>query len=73
MHKNSEKKRRVVITGMGVITSVGIGIDPFWKGLLSSASGVKKITHFDATSFPVKIAAEVSDFNPETSILNNKL
>jgi len=58
-------KRRVVITGIGIISSVGIGKDSFWKSLISGKSGVGKITHFDASNFSTQIAAEVKDFNPE--------
>jgi len=56
--------RRVVITGLGVIASNGIGIDNFWDSLAHGRSGVRTITHFDASSYPSKIAGEVNDFNP---------
>ena len=56
--------KRVVITGMGVIASNGIGIDNFWDSLVHGRSGVRKITYFDASSHPSKIAGEVSDFHP---------
>ncbi len=58
------QKRRVVITGMGVIAPNGIGIDNFWDSLAHGRSGVRKITHFDASSYPSKIAAEVDEFDP---------
>jgi 3-oxoacyl-[acyl-carrier-protein] synthase II len=58
------ENRRVVITGMGVITPNGIGIDPFWNSLVQGRSGVKKITHFDSSSYPCQIAGEVNDFDP---------
>jgi len=58
------EKRRVVITGMGVVAPNGIGIDNFWDSLVHGRSGVRKITHFDASSYPSQIAAEVPDFNP---------
>ncbi len=64
-------KRRVVITGIGIISSVGIGKDNFWKSLISGKSGVGKITHFDPSNFTTQIAAEVNDFNPE-NWLNKK-
>lgn len=60
-----DNKRRVVITGIGIISSVGIGKDSFWKSLISGKSGVDKITHFDPSNFTTQIAAEVKDFNPE--------
>src|SRR4030043_246773 len=59
------EKRRVVITGMGVVAPNGIGIDNFWDSLVHGRSGVRKITHFNASSYPSKIAAEVHDFDPE--------
>ena len=56
--------RRVVITGMGVVAPNGIGVDNFWDSLVHGRSGVRKITHFDASSYPSQIAAEVPDFDP---------
>ncbi len=61
-------KRRVVITGIGVITPLGTGVEKTWKGLLEGRSGIGKITHFDASELPVQIAGEVRDFNPEDYI-----
>ena len=58
------EKRRVVITGMGVVAPNGIGIDNFWDTVVHGRSAVRKITHFDASSYPSQIAAEVSDFDP---------
>ncbi len=59
-----ENHRRVVITGMGVIAPNGIGIENFWESLIHGRSGVRRITHFDASTYPSQIAAEVPDFNP---------
>lgn len=56
-------KKRVVITGLGAITPIGIGKDAFWESLVAGKSGVGPITRFDTTDFKVKIAAEVKDFN----------
>ena len=56
-------KRRVVITGLGVVSPVGIGKEKFWEELLKGKSGITEITEFDATEFPVKIAGEVKDFD----------
>ena len=56
--------KRVVITGMGVIASNGVGIDNFWDSLVHGRSGVRKITYFDASSHASKIAGEVSGFDP---------
>ncbi len=58
-------KRRVVVTGMGAITPIGIGVNEFWKGLLEGRNGVGLITKFDTTNFDTKFAAEVKNFNPE--------
>lgn len=58
------EERRVVITGMGVVAPNGIGIDNFWDSLVHGRSGVRKITHFDASSYPCQVAAEVPDFDP---------
>ncbi len=55
----------IVITGMGAVTPVGIGVDNFWQGLVEGKRGVGRITRFDASELPVQIAAEVKDFNPE--------
>ena len=57
-------ERRVVITGLGVVSPVGNGKEEFWKNLLGGKGGVGPITQFDATDFPVKIAGEVKDFDP---------
>jgi len=60
-------KRRVVITGMGAVTPVGIGVDKFWNSLLEGKSGVSLIEAIDTEKHTVKIAAEIksTDFNPE--------
>ena len=57
-------QRRVVVTGTGVIAPNGIGIDNFWDSLIHGRSGIRKITHFDASSYSSKIAGEVHDFDP---------
>jgi 3-oxoacyl-[acyl-carrier-protein] synthase II len=57
--------RRVVITGLGVVSPIGIGKNAYWEGLRSGTNGVARITHFDAENYPVKIAAEVKDFRPD--------
>jgi 3-oxoacyl-[acyl-carrier-protein] synthase II len=62
------RPRRVVITGLGCVTPLGIGRQAFWDGLLAGRSGVRKIQSFDASSFPVQIAAEVPDFNWEAEL-----
>lgn len=57
--------RRVVVTGMGIITPLGIGTGPSWKALLEGCSGIGKITQFDTSQFPTQIAGEVKGFEPE--------
>ncbi|GIW41055.1 MAG: 3-oxoacyl-[acyl-carrier-protein] synthase 2 [Candidatus Binatia bacterium] len=57
--------RRVVVTGMGLVTPLGVGVEPNWQALLEGRSGVGPITRFDASDFPVRIAAEVKDFRVE--------
>ncbi len=56
--------RRVVITGLGAVSPVGIGKDSFWESLTSGKSGIDYITKFDTTDFDVKIGAEVKNFDP---------
>ncbi len=57
--------RRVVITGVGLITPLGIGVSETWESLCSGKSGIGEITRFDTTNFKTKIAGEVKNFNPE--------
>lgn len=57
-------KKRVVVTGMGAVTPVGIGKEEFWDSLLAGKSGVGKITRFDATQYSTQIAGEVKNFDP---------
>ncbi len=61
-------KRRVVVTGIGCITPVGIGKDKFWNSLINGTSGIDYITKFETKDFNTKIAAEVKDFNAEDYI-----
>ncbi len=56
--------RRVVVTGVGLVSAVGIGTEETWKNVLAGKSGIARITHFDSTGFPVTIAAEVKGFDP---------
>lgn len=56
-------RRRVVVTGLGCVTPVGNTIEAMWKSLREGQSGIDYITHFDATAFPTKFAAEVRDFH----------
>ena len=56
---------RVVVTGLGTISPIGLSIEEYWRNLLAARSGVGPITQFDASGLPVRIAAEVKGFNPE--------
>ncbi len=58
-------KRRVVVTGIGLITPLGIGTEQTWQALINAQSGIGPITRFDASDQASQIAAEVKDFNPE--------
>ena len=55
--------RRVVVTGMGAITPIGLGVDEFWAGVKQGKTGFAPITKFDASEYKCKIAAEVKDFD----------
>ncbi|MEA2085034.1 MAG: beta-ketoacyl-ACP synthase II [Thermodesulfobacteriota bacterium] len=57
--------KRVVVTGVGLVTPLGNGVEKTWSGLCEGKSGVTRITRFDTEKFPVKIAAEVKDFDAE--------
>ncbi|TDC70295.1 beta-ketoacyl-[acyl-carrier-protein] synthase II [Actinomadura sp. GC306] len=58
-------RRRVVVTGTGAVSPIGVTADEFWAGLLAGRSGAHPITGFDAAELPVRIAAEVRDFDPD--------
>ncbi|ANS76556.1 beta-ketoacyl-[acyl-carrier-protein] synthase II [Paenibacillus yonginensis] len=59
-----EPKDRIVITGMGAVTPLGIGVQEYWNRLKNGETGVAPITRFDASGLPAQIAAEVKDFEP---------
>jgi len=56
-------RRRVVVTGMGIVSPVGIGVSASWANILAARSGIATITRFDASAFPSRIAGEVKDFD----------
>ncbi|GIO96270.1 beta-ketoacyl-ACP synthase II [Paenibacillus sp. FSL W8-0187] len=58
-------KHRVVVTGMGVMTSIGQDLDTFWNSLMEGKSGVSRIEAFDVSDYTTQIAASMKDFNPE--------
>ena len=65
-------KRRAVITGIGVISPLGIGVDANWQALAGGQCGIGEITSFDASVFPLKAAGEVKGFSPQDYIANRK-
>ena len=58
-------KRRVVITGMGVMTSLGKDVDTLWNNLLEGKSGISQVESFDVSAYPTRIAGSIKDFDPE--------
>ncbi len=62
---NTAKKDKVVVTGIGIISPIGTGIDSFWESLINGKSGITEITRFNTERYPTKIAGEIQDFNPE--------
>jgi 3-oxoacyl-[acyl-carrier-protein] synthase II len=61
-------KTRVVITGIGAITPIGLGIEEFWRGLLAGKSGIDRVTLFDSAPYRTRIAGEVKNFDPKKYI-----
>jgi 3-oxoacyl-[acyl-carrier-protein] synthase II len=64
-------RRRVVVTGLGLVSPVGIGVEESWSALVAGRSGIGPITLFDASSFPTRIAGEVKGFDP-TKFMDRK-
>jgi 3-oxoacyl-[acyl-carrier-protein] synthase II len=65
--------RRVVVTGLGVVSPLGNDVDTFWRHLVAGESGVGEITRFDTSDYRVHIAAEIKDFDPEDFIEKRKV
>lgn len=63
--KDNNKQHRVVVTGMGIISPLGLEVQEFWRNLLDGKSGIDYITKFDTTEFDTKFAGEVKNFQPE--------
>ncbi len=59
------KENRVVVTGLGAVTPIGVGVEHFWEALKAGKNGIAKVTHFDVTDFRSKLAGEIKDFHPE--------
>jgi 3-oxoacyl-[acyl-carrier-protein] synthase II len=66
-------KRRVVVTGLGVVSSVGIGKDKFWKAITNGKSGISEVVSFDTNEFRCHYAGEIKNFNPEEFIPKRKI
>jgi 3-oxoacyl-[acyl-carrier-protein] synthase II len=64
-HAENSPPERVVVTGMGVVTSLGLGIERFWQSLIAGRSGIVPITSFDVSAFTTRFAGEITDFVPE--------
>lgn len=65
--------RRVVVTGMGVISPLGVGLEPTWSNLIAGRCGIGPVTFFDASALPSRIAGEVRDFDPQAFDIDKKL
>lgn len=61
---DEDEDGRVVVTGIGVVSPFGVGLEPFWEGLAAGRSAVGRITQFDASGYPCQVAAQVPDFDP---------
>ena len=60
--------RRAVITGVGVLSPIGLDADAFWRSLREGRSGVRSITTFDASALPVRFAGEIPDFDAKNFV-----
>ncbi len=63
-HKDTAKRHRVVITGMGAVTPLGIGVEKYWKGLIEGKSGIGPTTICDCSGLSCKVSGQVKEFNP---------
>ncbi len=70
---SENNRRRVVVTGVGLVTPLGVGIEKNWAGLMAGESGIGPITRFDASAYTTKIAGEVKDYHPEEFISKKEL
>jgi 3-oxoacyl-[acyl-carrier-protein] synthase II len=68
-----KQRRRVVVTGIGLVSPLGIGIEENWSNLIQGKSGIAPITHFDTTAFATKIAGEVKNFHGEDFVSKKEL
>ena len=61
-------RRRVVVTGIGLVTPLGMGVEKTWKAICTGQSGISRITKFDPSSYSSQIAGEIKDFDPHAFI-----
>src|SRR5437763_14623844 len=66
LYEEGSMQRRVVVTGLGVLASNGIGKENFWKACISGRSGIRRITRFDPSSLVTQTAGEIQTFDPQT-------
>ncbi len=71
MSHSLNHRHRAVVTGMGLVTSVGSDLENFWQALLTGRSGVRRITHFEPSGFPCQVAGEIPSFEP-TEFMTSK-
>ncbi|HFB06945.1 MAG TPA: beta-ketoacyl-[acyl-carrier-protein] synthase II, partial [Chloroflexi bacterium] len=70
---NKRLRRRVVVTGIGALTPLAIGVEESWRKLCQGKSGIARITRFDPSDLNVQIAAEIKDFHPEDFLDKKKV
>ena len=63
-------RRRVVVTGLGAVTPLGLDVESTWSSLLAGESGAGEITQFDHTDYPVHFACELEDFDPTLCVVD---
>jgi 3-oxoacyl-[acyl-carrier-protein] synthase II len=73
LYETNGTRRRVGVTGLGLITPLGLGIDANWEALVAGRSGVTAVTRFDTSPLPVRIAGQVADFDPERFLERKEL
>ena len=66
-------KKRVVITGIGIVSSIGIGKDDFWNNLIAGKSGISEVSAFDVSNYDIRKGGEIKNFEPENFIPKNRL
>ena len=66
-------RRRVVVTGQGVVTPLGTGVDKFWAALQSGSCGIREVQSFDTEDLYITIAGEVPDFDPRERLQSKQL